>query len=756
MAATVIKEFLATLGFQVDESSQRKFVDGINAMTAEVLKFSDAMAAAATGVISGLFKMADAGEQMYYFAQRVGDTVTNINAFTFAMSKMGLSPQEAMANLQKLGDMLRNDPGMRSLFESYAGTGSREEQLRRFQEFYKNSTPEMQRILRQQFGNVFTPEFFMALGRQDLGIEEENYKRMLRRFGFDPDRFSQDSVKFENAFRDVQARLNIIWGRFNQELIDKFTTAFGKMAEWLDQHAKEINQAIDIIAKGIGYFADGLVRVVDAAMKLTPEQKEVILALFAGIAIALGGISKYTVIFAALSALLIDFEKFKETGQSGFGIDWDYVGKKLTEFLGYVNSIKDALGGWQVVFEILIGMKIASWLGGVTVAMNLLGVSTGIMTGSLRLLVGVLSTLASIPGIIALLAAVGGYGAYKEGEQQGKAAEMGFRPSGRPGSMDESGNVLEYYNPTTGQYLNTLEMRELQKTGKVPGTTPEPPPATKQEGNAGGTSIWDKLSTVLQYLNPIAVAKGEELPDNIKQLNQTMKALNDNFQEQLTAGITANFGQQFGGSVGQGQGPGPGGAHVDPKALTDPAVLESVKFFMSKGYSLPQAIGLVSNLFNESGLDPNAINQTGHVGIAQWDRNRAEQFRKMFGHGVREGSLQEQLEFVAHELATSEKASGDRLRGALDESQASDIINRGYERSDDFSGRRGATARALMSRPEYQQLINNNQKQGGDFNQTNNVTIHGANDPTGVARELDHQQQRQYGEWVRYQQSALA
>lgn len=83
---------------------------------------------------------------------------------------------------------------------------------------------------------------------------------------------------------------------------------------------------------------------------------------------------------------------------------------------------------------------------------------------------------------------------------------------------------------------------------------------------------------------------------------------------------------------------------------------EAVAFFRHHGYSAHAAEGIATSLFFESGqtFNPQAFNPAGGghgaIGIGQWRGERADQFRKLFGHDLSHASFKEELEFVLWEM----------------------------------------------------------------------------------------------------------
>ena len=109
---------------------------------------------------------------------------------------------------------------------------------------------------------------------------------------------------------------------------------------------------------------------------------------------------------------------------------------------------------------------------------------------------------------------------------------------------------------------------------------------------------------------------------------------------------------------------------------------EAIDFFVNKGWSREQAIGIASNLEVESKFQTNAIGDGGKAyGIAQWHPDRQANFEKVYNKKIRDSNFQEQLEFVNWELNNTEKRAGDLLRKAKSAGEAADIIDEHYERS---------------------------------------------------------------------------
>lgn len=107
---------------------------------------------------------------------------------------------------------------------------------------------------------------------------------------------------------------------------------------------------------------------------------------------------------------------------------------------------------------------------------------------------------------------------------------------------------------------------------------------------------------------------------------------------------------------------------------------QAAEFFVWKhGYTAAQAVGIVGNLVQESAMQPDIIGDQGKsVGLAQVNGPRLDALKSFAGKRDYL-TLDVQLEFIAHELRTTEKRHDKRIRaaGTIEDAVAAAI---GFER----------------------------------------------------------------------------
>lgn len=139
------------------------------------------------------------------------------------------------------------------------------------------------------------------------------------------------------------------------------------------------------------------------------------------------------------------------------------------------------------------------------------------------------------------------------------------------------------------------------------------------------------------------------------------------------------FGRLPGGTVGGI--PASMGTPAVPKREQEQRARAARDQLVKLGWAPHQAAGIVANLFNESGMNPGAIGDSGQAyGVAQWHADRRAAIEKGVGKPVVGMSVEEQVNAVDWELRHTEKAAGDRIRASRTAAEAGDATSRYYER----------------------------------------------------------------------------
>lgn len=103
-------------------------------------------------------------------------------------------------------------------------------------------------------------------------------------------------------------------------------------------------------------------------------------------------------------------------------------------------------------------------------------------------------------------------------------------------------------------------------------------------------------------------------------------------------------------------------------------------YFINQGWSAAQASGIVGNLIQESGVNPESQQSGGPgMGIAQWSNGGRWSSLGLSMSGNNATDLVAQLYAVQKELNANYNGSASALRGATSPSAAADVFGRLYE-----------------------------------------------------------------------------
>lgn len=200
---------------------------------------------------------------------------------------------------------------------------------------------------------------------------------------------------------------------------------------------------------------------------------------------------------------------------------------------------------------------------------------------------------------------------------------------------------------------------------------------------------------------------------------------------------------------------------ADPGETADTSSLTTkrdaaVKYFMAKGWTREQAIGIVANLFAESKLNRRSVGDGGRAyGIGQWHPDRQADFARWAGKDIRDSTYEEQLAFTHYEMTEGkEKRAGDALRRTRSAREAAGVVSSQYERPaavGEAMRNRGALADSwastVLASPATASNVN--------IAPNTNITITGVSDPRKAADLVGQENARSVGNLTRWGQGAI-
>lgn len=331
MATTVLKEFLISLGYRIDESSQRKFEDSLFAMSATVEKLGLGLAALAAGFISALDKMAGKSSEMAYLADYIGSTVKDFHALAFAGTQVGISAEHMMQSIRGVGLALKDNIPAQAAWASLLGgdtSGTMGEQLARLgqrlaAEGPNSPTRKALVDFAQKFSIPLDPELLRGIQNPKFPEAVRHGQRIEEEFP-GASQFSAKSQAYEAAI----GRLQILFERLGQTAgnvtVDHVTNGLNIINDWIEAHHDSINEffnkfgvnlkdlgpGFDVVVGGFAALVkelgglDTVIKLLEGGLLIKFLLGGTLTSIFRGVGAAVGGLATAADLLAtALGAL---------------------------------------------------------------------------------------------------------------------------------------------------------------------------------------------------------------------------------------------------------------------------------------------------------------------------------------------------------------------------------------------------------------------------------------------------------------------
>jgi hypothetical protein len=365
MDAETIKDFLVSLGFDIDDAGAKKFDSVIAGVTANVFKMAAVVEGAALTVTAFTAQIASGLDKVYWASQRTGASVGGIKALGYAASQTGSDAASAQGSLESLSRFMRNNPGaegflnrlgvqtrdakgnMKDMASVFAGVGDK---LKSMPYYRANQYAQMLGI---------DENTLMAMRRGMTGFTAE-YSAMSKAIGFNADQAAAGSNRFMTSLRDFGAMAGMARDKIGANLAGGLAGSIDNLRKQFLDNFPKIEDVITRGVKGLLWLADVIGRVVYRLMqagsdimewwgKLDKGTKELI-ATFGALMIAwkllntafmMSPIGRITALGLAFIGLYEDYKTWKEGGKSL--IDWKAWEPQVKQGVALIDSISKAI-----------------------------------------------------------------------------------------------------------------------------------------------------------------------------------------------------------------------------------------------------------------------------------------------------------------------------------------------------------------------------------------------------------------------------
>ncbi|ECY4647013.1 lytic transglycosylase catalytic [Salmonella enterica subsp. enterica] len=393
--ADTIKDFLVSLGFDIDQSGASEFEAVLKGVTANVMKVGAAVEGAALSIVGFTTRIANGLDKIYWASQRTGASIQGIKALGYVASQTGASAESAMSSLEGLAGFMRSNPGAEG-FLNRLGVQTRDASGK------MRDTASIFTGVGQKLNNM--PYYRAKQYAQMLGIDENtlmamrrgmngftaDYQSMLQKTGFNADKAAVQSNKFMTSMRGLTSLFGIMRDKIGSNLAGGLAGSLDSLRRRILDNFPKIEETLTKVIKGVIWLANAFTRmawrviqaagsVIDWWKKLDDGSQKFLMTIGAiliawrllNAAFLKSPIGLITTLILAIGLLYDDYQTWREGGNSL--IDWekwqpaiDKAKEAMVWLRDHLLELKDSIGGWKTSLELLATFIAGAWISKVT------------------------------------------------------------------------------------------------------------------------------------------------------------------------------------------------------------------------------------------------------------------------------------------------------------------------------------------------------------------------------------------------------
>ncbi|CAI2023898.1 lytic transglycosylase [Serratia bockelmannii] len=383
MNAETIKDFLISLGFDIDEAGGRKFESVVSGVTMNAIKMGAAVEAAALTVVGFTTKIASSLDRLYWKSQRTGATANNIRAIGYAFSQAGGSVEGFNGTLDNLARFLRSTPGaegfLRNLGIQTRDAAGNLRDTAQLVTLVGDKLAKMPYYRANQYAQILgiDESTLLAMRRGVKGFTSD-YQSMLQATGFDSQKAAEQSNKFMTQMRGLANLFGIMRDKIGGNLAGGLAGNLESFRKNILLNFPKIEGTITAVLKKVLSLADSIMTLVYRGVqgagdlmrwwdRLDDTTKGLIKVL-GGLLLAwrmlnsaflTSPIGMVTALIAALVALYDDYQVWKEGGDSL--INWGKWKPEIDAAVKGIKELRDSIFSVGQEITKLLNIDLKSW-----------------------------------------------------------------------------------------------------------------------------------------------------------------------------------------------------------------------------------------------------------------------------------------------------------------------------------------------------------------------------------------------------------
>ena len=364
--AGVIRDFMVALGFKTDNSGLKQMQDAMGGVELKAAALKGALLALATGAVVAVRQTASELDKLYFSSQRIGASVTNINAYGNAIAQLGGSAEGAVGSLESLAEKMRNSPGYEGMLNSL-GVSTKEANgsMRDRVEVMKDLSGVLSKMPAYQ-ANAYASSLgidqntLLAMRDGKFVSNMDKYQKIQKELGMNDD-LAKSGNEFMTEYRDLtmmtKTGFQVIVMQAGKALIPILRLLNQMLQAGISAFSQLNPQIKEGLAVGLRFgmlsvVLLGFIKVLGILLKFIPTLKTLISLLKVMRMLFLASPIGIVLAFAAAIGLLWDdYKTWRDGGKSL--LDWenwtkeaDWVIEKIQELIQWIQNLAKAVFDW--------------------------------------------------------------------------------------------------------------------------------------------------------------------------------------------------------------------------------------------------------------------------------------------------------------------------------------------------------------------------------------------------------------------------
>lgn len=236
--AEVMRQFLVSLGFRVNEVQKRTFDDSVLKIDGTVKRLGTAVLATAASAQVLLVSFANSFERLYYLSQRTGTSAADIKAAGQAGRQIGLNAEAIEAAISNISRSIKADPGTAALIEGLTGKSVQGRGIDKvLQDVVRSLSKYPDFFAFQMAGQIgIDPDTYLQLKNNlnEYVAAQERQKDMFGEMGVDVDKTAKSLKEYNQELAKLSAQLEMVGLKFADKMLPVFKELAGVVGFLLD------------------------------------------------------------------------------------------------------------------------------------------------------------------------------------------------------------------------------------------------------------------------------------------------------------------------------------------------------------------------------------------------------------------------------------------------------------------------------------------------------------------------------------------